>query len=80
MKHNQLPQEIVTEFLGQFTLLGDEEAQVRIAEEIASNTYNDLDDLADTIQGYAPKNKFKRQLIQAKDSEFFLSYWRQPEN
>jgi len=76
MKHNQLPHYILLEFLGQFTLLGNEEAQVKIAEEIASNTYNDLDDLADTIKGYAPKNKFKRQLIEVKSSEFFKPYWR----
>lgn len=76
MKHNQLPHEILTEFLGQFTLLGNEEAQVKIAEQIASNTYKDLDDLAETIKSYAPKNRFRRELIEVKGSAFFKDYWK----
>lgn len=75
MPNDQIPHHIVTEAIGNFTLKGSEENQVYIAEQIASNTYSSMEDLCSTIEGYAPKTRFKKELKEVKESQFFKPYF-----
>lgn len=72
-----LPHDIVIEALCGFNLKGrTEEDQVRVAEQIASQTYSDLDDLVAIIKDNAPKNKFSKELQKLKSNRSFDKYWR----
>lgn len=76
MKGNKkIPDHVVLEALGYFTLNGSDEQQVNIAEQIASMEWSSLDNLINTIQGYAPSRKFKKELAELKESDFFKPYW-----
>lgn len=75
----QVPHDVVSEFIGQFSLKGSMNKQVQIAEQIASNYYSDLDSLADTIKGYGTKD-FNKELEGAKLSDYFKPYWKNDQN
>ncbi len=64
------------EALSCFTLKGGMETQISIAEQIASNSYENLESLASTIRGYAKNEKtFQKDLASIKANKFFAKYW-----
>lgn len=81
-----IPQDIVCEFLGGISFSKDEEKDVAIAEQIASNTYNSMDDLIGTCKGFIEtKSKleaFEAYIIDCKSetNTFFHKYFNLPQN
>lgn len=67
---------MMLEALGYFTLNGNEEQQVNLAEQIAAQRYEYIDDLVQVVEGYAPKKTFKKELKELKESKGFDGYWR----
>ena len=75
-KQNWLDTHIMQEALSCFTLQGSMETQINIAEQIASNSYENLESLTSTIRGYAKNERvFKKELAEAKANNFFTKYW-----
>ncbi len=78
-RREPLPPEIVSEFLGGISFSRNSERDVQIAEDIASNVYNDLDDLINTCHGMIEQTPKKEKDFQAhvkavKKSPFYQKY------
>lgn len=57
---NTIPHHVVTEFIGQASFSPNMERDVEIAEQIASQSYNYLEDLRNTCKGASsPVNKYQ---------------------
>lgn len=58
---NTIPHDVVTEFIGQASFSPNGERDVEIAEQIASQSYNSLEDLVKTCKGSSsPEYKFEK--------------------
>lgn len=72
----QLPHHILTELLGQFSFSRNMERDVEIAENIATNTFSDVEDALTTIRGHGAKIT-QKQLKEIKENPYFKPYLRE---
>ncbi len=79
METNNLPHDIVLEAIGQCDFTGREE-DVNIAETIASNTYDSMESLLSTMDGYVlgPKRQkaWEKAKVQMKDNPYFKPHFK----
>jgi hypothetical protein len=76
MKTQPLPPDVVTEFLGSVELKGSDERQIFVSEQIASQTYNTMDDLVDTVKGYVKnQQRYERHIEKIKTNPFYQKYF-----
>ena len=71
-----LPPEIVSEALSNFIFCSTNiERDIEITESLASNTYNNMDHLLETIKGYVSNKQFEKEVKDIKKSDFYKDYW-----
>jgi len=75
---DQLPQEVILEFLGNVSFSSNPEGDVSIAEQIASNNYSSLQNLIDTCRGEIRvgrlKKEFEAMVKRLPESPFYQKY------
>jgi hypothetical protein len=77
MKKEPIPQHIVTEFLGNIQLAGNQERQIYVSEQLASNTYSSMEDLIEVSREYAKNQRtYKKETQDMKESPFFKPYFK----
>jgi hypothetical protein len=81
MRTTPIPPDVLAEAIGYFTFQGSIPQQTRLAEQLAEQTYFDLETLTHTIRQYAPsKAQFEEDLHQLQISDYFTPYWDKPQN
>lgn len=80
-EQESLPQDVVCEFLGGISFSRNSEHDVKIAEDIASNTYTDMEDLIRTAHGMieqTPKKErdFQKHVAGVRKSPFYKKYFK----
>lgn len=73
----KLPNEVLLELLGNFSFSKDQEKDMKIAEEIASRTFYDLEDALGTIRAMGARISTLTMNV-LKEHEFYKPYWRTP--
>lgn len=80
-KRTFIPHDVVCELLGQFSFSKNQNKDVQIAEQIASNSYSSMESLLDTIKGEITVKSqlaiFDKDVEQLKKSSFFGKYFTQ---
>ena len=73
----KLPHDIVCEFMGGVEFQGNDEVQVELADQIASQRYSSMESLIQTVEGYAKsKRAFKKFVEECRKGDFFGKYFK----